>query len=334
MLTGTVMFKWLLTKPSTFLHVSSSPSSTTTVDMNQSIKNSIALFTGTLLAGALLLTGCQQQSELDTDNQKSIQPSADNTKSAAQSDSAAARIAQFQPVYVAQMQGLQRRLQAEYEALQAADASDADHVVLPSSKSFDREVDTTKTIANHTAINSDTDVNADNDANDAVTAKADTDSLTLDGADSAEINTSTAVGERDLEVLKRISFEPHQPTILTEKQIITRYQQAMKALYQPVAKTLNGQETDTLINVMTLVPELFADAEIAERMSVKSPALSRLIIQHQVWEQIEVQQALDMQQMKVVQQQEFEELMIKFNDTIEGYDQQIDKYEQTLKEFQ
>ena len=331
------MFKWLLTKPSTFLHVSSSPSSTTTVDMNQSIKNSIALFTGTLLAGALLLTGCQQQSELDTDNQKSIQPSADNTKSAAQSDSAAARIAQFQPVYVAQMQGLQRRLQAEYEALQAADAADADNVVLPSSKSFDREVDATKTIADNTAINSDTDVNATNDAfesMDAVTAKADTDSLTLDSVDTAEINTNTEVGKRDLEVLKRISFEPHQPTILTEKQIITRYQQAMKALYQPVAKTLNGQDTDTLINVMTLVPELFADAEIAERMSIKSPALSRLIIQHQVWEQIEVQQALDMQQMKIVQQQEFEELIIKFNDTIKGYDQQIDKYEQTLKEFQ
>ena len=41
-----------------------------------------------------------------------------------------------------------------------------------------------------------------------------------------------------------------------------------------------------------------------------------------------------MQQMKIDQQQEFERLMAKFNETIQGYDEQIAKYEQTLKEFQ
>ena len=43
---------------------------------------------------------------------------------------------------------------------------------------------------------------------------------------------------------------------------------------------------------------------------------------------------IDMQQMKLNQQKEFETLMTKFNDTIKGYDEQIAKYEQTLKEFQ
>ena len=135
-------------------------------------------------------------------------------------------------------------------------------------------------------------------------------------------------------MLKRISLEPRKPVILTEEQIIERYEQAMKALYQPVSTPLSAEDTDTLINIATLTPQLFEDAEIAGRASAKSPALARLIIQHQVWEQIAAQQVLDMQQMKQNQQQEFETLMAKFNETIEGYDEQIAKYEQTLKEFQ
>ena len=107
----------------------------------------------------------------------------------------------------------------------------------------------------------------------------------------------------------------------------------MEALYQPVTTPLSAEDVDTLINIATLVPQLFEDAEIAGRLSAKSPALARLVIQHQVWEQIEAQQVLDMQQMKQNQQQEFEMLMEKFNETIKGYDEQIAKYEQTLKEF-
>ena len=149
----------------------------------------------------------------------------------------------------------------------------------------------------------------------------------------AEINTNTEVGKRDLTVLKRISLEPRKPVILTKEQIVERYDQAMEALYQPVTTPLSAEDVDTLINIATLVPQLFEDAEIAGRLSAKSPALARLVIQHQVWEQIEAQQVLDMQQMKQNQQQEFEMLMEKFNETIKGYDEQIAKYEQTLKEF-
>ena len=162
-----------------------------------------------------------------------------------------------------------------------------------------------------------------------------TDNNTNADADAeVDANTSTEVGERDLTVLKRISLEPRKPVMLTEAQIIERYQQTMNALYQPVTTPLSAEDSDTLINMATLVPQLFEHAEIAGRVSAKSPALARLIIQHQVWEQIEAQQVIDMQQMKQKQQQEFEALMAKFNETIEGYDEQIAKYEQTLEEFQ
>ena len=89
-----------------------------------------------------------------------------------------------------------------------------------------------------------------------------------------------------------------------------------------------------LLNIATLTPQLFENTEIAERLTLKSPALGRLIVQYQVWQQIEVQQALDMQKMRQTQQQEFDTLMTKFDETIKGYDEQIAKYEQTLKEFQ
>ena len=285
------------------------------------------------LTGVLLLSGCQQQAAEENvadKPQTSEQTSEEDSQPMAQSDSAAARIEQFQPLYVTQFQALQGRLQAEYESLQAADIADSENTLLV-------DEPTVATGNNQPANNSDQGAIAATPqltqdpvaaVKDAENGNSGTDTDTND-----EINTSTEVGERDLTVLKRISLEPRKPVILTEKQIIERYEQAMEALYQPVTTPLNAQDTDTLINIATLVPQLFEDAEIAGRVSAKSPALARLIIQHQVWEQIEAQQVLDMQKMKQTQQQEFEMLMAKFNETIEGYDEQIAKYEQTLKEF-
>ena len=284
------------------------------------------------LTGVLLLSGCQQQAAEENvadKPQTSEQTSEEDSQPMAQSDSAAARIEQFQPLYVTQFQALQGRLQAEYESLQAADIADSENALLVD--------EPTVATGNNQPANSDQGAIAATPqltqdpvaaAKDAANGNSATDTDTND-----EINTSTEVGERDLTVLKRISLEPRKPVILTEKQIIERYEQAMEALYQPVTTPLNAQDTDTLINIATLVPQLFEDAEIAGRVSAKSPALARLIIQHQVWEQIEAQQVLDMQKMKQTQQQEFEMLMAKFNETIEGYDEQIAKYEQTLKEF-
>lgn len=295
----------------------------------------------TMLTAILLLTGCQQQTAPRTDNvdssnsQSSKQANVKDNKTVVQSDSVKARVAEFQPMYVTQMQSLQRRLQAEYEALKVADNSDNDTGLLVNSgvnsdkasgvASANEPTSATTTEANSTKDSSTTKIDgvvADNSDASAATA------------DKAEVNTSTEVGERDLEVLKRISLEPRQPEVLTEKQIIERYQQTMQALYQPVAKNLSAENIDTLLNMTTLLPRLFEHPEIAERLTIKSPALARLIIQQQVLQQIEAQQVLDMQQMQLTQQQEFDGLMTKFNDTIKDYDKQISKYEQTLKEFQ
>lgn len=303
--------------------------------LNESInplRSSSTLLAATL-TGIIFLTGCQQsdtQPVVDT-SQTSDQENAKDSEPMAQSDAAAARMEQFQPIYVTQMQGLQRRLQAEYESLQAADGSE----------NADSLLNTNTTPANMDSSVGDSDKNTadiNQPIHPSVTASANSvDATAVDSgseADStADINTSTEVGERDLTVLKRISLEPRKPTMMTEEQIIDSYQQAMDALYQPVTSPLNAEDIDTLINIATLVPQLFESAEIAGRVSAKSPALARLIIQHQVWEQIEAQQVIDMQQMKIDQQKEFESLMSKFNETIEGYDEQIAKYEQTLESF-
>lgn len=277
------------------------------------------------LAGALFLTGCQQSETqpVPENTQPTEKTAAEDSKPMKKSDSAAARIEQFQPIYVVQAQNLQRRLQAEYESLQAADTSDSENSLL-----------TDPAAASNGAVNdAEMNANTDNNIEPSVAPNAATDSET-ELATAEDINISTEVGERDLTVLKRISLEPRKPTMLTEDQIIDRYQQVMDALYQPVTTPLTAEEIDTLIDVATLVPQLFEHAEIAGRVSAKSPALARLIIQHQVWEQIQAQQIVDMQQMKVDQQKEFETLMNKFNDTIQGYDEQIAKYEQTLRQFQ
>ena len=290
-----------------------------------------------MLSGILLLNGCQQADTQPEpkDSQSTEQTSAEDSQPMPQSDSAAARIKQFQPLYVAQAQGLQRRLQAEYESLQAADASDGDALLLegaPDTTANDDGNLGNQVTASNTPDNSG--LPATEASNSNASEQASVPAATEGDVTDADINTSTEVGERDLEVLKRISLEPREPNILTDEQIIERYQQAMQALYQPAATPLSAQDSDTLINIATLLPQLFEHPEIAERVAIKSPALARLIVQHQVWQQIEAQQAIDMQQMKQKQQQEFETLMTKFNDTIKDYDEQISKYEQTLKEFQ
>lgn len=311
------MFKFLTLKPDVISHDTLKKNST----VYQS-SHSIMLV-GVLLTGSLLMSGCQQQPTPTVDSEENQTPEQARAKAeepAIISDSTTARIEQFQPLYVAQMLGLQRRLQAEYEALKAADSSDNNNNLLVNSTI--KTTENTADDATDPVITTPPTVAAVNNT-DIDTATSDTD-----------INTSTEVGERDLEVLKRISLEPRKPTILSEKEIIERYQQAMQALYQPAVTALGSQDIDTLVNITTLLPELFEDEEIAERVSLKSPALARLIIQHQVSKQIEVQQALDMQQMKASQQQEFEKLIKKFDNTIKDYDEQINKYQQTLKEFQ
>ncbi|MBE8608075.1 hypothetical protein EI172_00020 [Psychrobacter sp. FME2] len=316
------MFKFLLKKPNYKMNKG-------VVDDSINQNNTLLQHSSTLLAatlsGVLLLSGCQQQAETQPapeDSQSVEKTSTEDSQPMRPSDSAATRIKQFQPIYVAQAQRLQRRLQAEYESLQAADSSDSEDSLLINDDTAASDTNTDNVMENN------------KNTADSSSLSADTTDDEVDIPAEADINTSTEVGERDLTVLKRISLEPRKPIMLTEDQIIESYQQAMEALYQPVTTPLSAEDVDTLINIATLAPQLFEHAEIAGRLSAKSPALARLIIQHQVWEQIEAQQVIDMQQMKLNQQKEFETLMTKFNDTIKGYDEQIAKYEQTLKEFQ
>ena len=316
------MFKFLPKKPSYKMNKG-------VVDDSINQNNTLLQHSSTLLAatlsGVLLLSGCQQQAETQPapeDSQSVEKTSTEDSQPMRPSDSAATRIKQFQPIYVAQAQRLQRRLQAEYESLQAADSSDSEDSLLINDDTAASDTNTNNVMKNNS------------DTTDSSSLSANTTDDEVDIPAEADINTSTEVGERDLTVLKRISLEPRKPVMLTEDQIIESYQQAMEALYQPVTTPLSAEDVDTLINIATLAPQLFEHAEIAGRLSAKSPALARLIIQHQVWEQIEAQQVIDMQQMKLNQQKEFETLMTKFNDTIKGYDEQIAKYEQTLKEFQ
>ena len=298
------------------------------------------------MTGILLLSGCQQQAEAPVadNSQPKEKTSVEDSQPMRKSDSAAARIEQFQPLYLVQAKSLQQRLQAEYESLQAADASGSGNDLLPDNTPT-ASVDNAKpsNAANPVANTTDseriakptiTDSAADTNNSNSESDVSNDSEVDADASTDADINTSTEVGERDLTVLKRISLEPRKPVMLSDEQIIDSYQQAIEALYQPVTTPLSAEEVDTLINIATLTPQLFEHAEIAGRLSAKSPALARLIIQHQVWEQIEAQQVMDMQQMKIDQQQEFERLMAKFNETIQGYDEQIAKYEQTLKEFQ
>lgn len=337
------MFKNLLTKPDSETHH-------TCINAGSLNKAMMSPRTRSLLAaamtGVLLLSGCQQQAEAPVadNSQPKEKTSVEDGQPMRKSDSAAARIEQFQPLYLAQAKSLQQRLQAEYESLQAADASDSGNDLLPDSTTA-VSVDNAKpsNTANRVANNTDSEQIAKPPATDSAAAMDNNNSesdvsndpeVDANATTDTDINTSTEVGERDLTVLKRISLEPRKPVMLTDEQIIDSYQQAMEALYQPVTTLLSAEDVDTLINIATLVPQVFEHAEIAGRLSAKSPALARLIIQHQVWEQIEAQQVMDMQQMKLNQQQEFERLMAKFNETIQGYDEQIAKYEQTLKEFQ
>lgn len=277
--------------------------------------------TAAMLSGALLLSACQEQntptqSAADTQNEsvKRIAP-------VTPSDSAAARIEAFQPRYVMQKQALQRRLQAEFESLQAADATMA--------------ADMTNGQVTAPANSETNPATANNDnANSNTSTTNDTQDTAANAASSENINTSVEAGERDLAVLQKVTLEPRAPEQLDETDIIDQYQDAMRALYTADNQSLTATQMNTLLNVASLVPGLFEHTEIADRLVLKSPALARLIVQHQVWQQIEAQQAIDMQNVKAAQQAEFEALMDKFNSTMKDYDEQIQKYEETLKNYQ
>ena len=294
---------------------------------------------GAGLISGLLLGGCQPATS-PTDSESVTDSNKVEAEKRAQPDlkqspgpDAVAQINKYEPLYVEQMLSLQQRLQAEYESLEAADGADeitseagAKNKAAPLANEADASPSTADQASKTSATKT---MDANNNATNANSTqpKQQNDAKTK----IANENISTEVGERDLEVLKKISLEPQAPEILSEEQIKARYRDAMQALYaEPM---LSAEVVDTLINITTLLPDIFEEAELARQLNSKSPALTRLIVQQQIWRQIEAQQVKDMQQMKIEQQAEFETLMAKFNETIQGYDEQIAKYEEMLKEF-
>ena len=214
------------------------------------------------MTGILLLSGCQQQAEAPVadSSQPKEKTSVEDSQPMRKSDSAAARIEQFQPLYLVQAKSLQQRLQAEYESLQAADASDSGNDLLPDNTPT-ASVDNAKpsNAANPVANTTDseriakptiTDSAADTNNSNSESDVSNDSEVDADASTDADINTSTEVGERDLTVLKRISLEPRKPVMLTDEQIIESYQQAIEALYQPVTTPLSAEEVDTLINIV------------------------------------------------------------------------------------
>lgn len=176
------------------------------------------------LASILLLSGCQQQAADDNNGadktKTSEQTRAEDSEPMAQSESAAALIEQFQPLYVAQYQGLQGRLQAEYDSLQAADSSDSTNSLLVDGADVDvtiadSDVNKADTSAAEAIKNPDNQPNNSNQASTATKLSPEAASATnnvASGKDAsitpnidAEINTNTEVGKRDLTVLKHIS---------------------------------------------------------------------------------------------------------------------------------
>jgi len=111
-------------------------------------------------------------------------------------------------------------------------------------------------------------------------------------------------------------------------------------LYLADETPMAAQDIDTLLSVATLTPQVFNNAELAERLVIKSPALARMLKQYQIWEQIERQQSAELEALKqsqIEEQQkqvaEFDRLATEFNEKIEDYDKQIEQYQQKLKQF-
>lgn len=253
---------------------------------------------------SVVLMGCQPSTETDGSDAE-----AEPVELLEPSLQAQAHMDKFEDKYVEQRLLLQQRLQAEFVALAAADAPSQAQDAQPSHE--ETANDTANNVANKKATNS--------------------------PRPTADDNTPH---NEDAYILQYTVLEPQQPEPLTDKQVRDSYQQAMAALYEPAGTALSAADMDTLINIGTLLPQAFEQLEIAQALNSKSPALARLLIQHQVWRQIEAQQSKDIELLKQAQlqaqmqrQQEFEELVEQFNQTIAGYDEQIAKYEKMLKEF-
>lgn len=182
---------------------------------------------------------------------------------------------------------------------------------------------------------------ADRPKSDSSNSTASTTATQPDGkATDTEQAKAVQLGESDVEVgqltlqeLPLINLAIAPPEELSAAEIKERYNEAMQALYLDDAEPLPAQAIDTLLSVAMLTPEVFNNAELAQRLVIKSPSLARLLKQYQTWEQIERQQSAELEALKQSQSAEFDALTAEFNEKIEAYDEQIKNYEAKLKQF-
>ncbi|WP_230658246.1 hypothetical protein [Psychrobacter sp. I-STPA10] len=319
------------------------------------------------LSMLLTMSACQRN---NTETQDS-QIASIKIKDAVASAEALAAIEEFQPIYITQVLNLQNSLQAEYEALQTADVPMSISRVDSENKETEtvKTLDEVKSMQDVPNLDNDSDIVRDtNTISDSVNSTVN-DNASADSSDSDSDNDADTESSRREVTQTQVNTLPPKPElsvdavlaeqqpdevqlplattvitppkILTKEQIKTRYQTAMQALYSSADKPLTAETVDTLLSIAMLVPDLFKNAELAERLTIKMPTLARLLQQYQIWEQIEAQQSAELQAIKEAQileqqkqKQDFEKLMAEFNQTIAGYDEQIAKYEQKLKEFE
>lgn len=301
------------------------------------------------LMTAIGLSGCQPNTEDGNKAQNSTQKVA-NGNAVSMSPEAKTQVANFETEFVNRMLDLQQSQLAEYEALQAADSPDDSPINNDSSaanKSASTGVVESPTVTDKTP-NSPLATKATGEA--AVKATIEATSKTTNqpaneavDANKASIDSGkkgTDTEEVTLQELPLIKLAIAPPQELSAKEIGRRYNEAMQSLYLADETLMSAQDIDTLLSVATLTPQVFNNAELAERLVIKSPALARMLKQYQIWEQIERQQSAELEALKqsqIEEQQkqvaEFDRLATEFNEKIEDYDKQIEQYQQKLKQF-
>lgn len=109
-----------------------------------------------------------------------------------------------------------------------------------------------------------------------------------------------------------------------------RYDTAMTDLYTD--SPLTTEVYDTLVDIAVFAPEVFADKEINQRLQYHSPALARMVNQHQVWQALERTRQKQAVQLQKQQEAKFNKQLEAFNKTLEEYDKKIADYQVRLSE--
>lgn len=302
------------------------------------------------LVAAIGLSGCQPSTEDGNKAQNSTQEVAKG-KAVSMSPEAKTQVANFETEFVNRMLDLQQSQLAEYEALQAADSPDDSPINTTSAanKSPSTGVVDSPAVANETS-NSPLISRTPGEASVKATTEEATSKTTNQPANEAvDANKAPSIDsdkkgtdteEVTLQELPLIKLAIAPPQELSAKEIGRRYNEAMQSLYLADEIPMSAQAIDTLLSVATLTPQVFNNAELAERLVIKSPALARMLKQYQIWEQIERQQSAELEALKqsqIEEQQkqvaEFDRLATEFNEKIKDYDKQIEQYQQKLKQF-